>query len=73
MPLRAIFRTGLLGTSRLEAFSDCVQAVALTLLVLDVKLPPNLKDDSAIWAAMAHVAPMLAAWAGEMWSCSRRP
>jgi len=61
--LRPIFRTGPLGTARLEAFSDCVLAVAITLLVLDVKLPSDLKDDAGIWAALGHIAPILAAWA----------
>jgi uncharacterized membrane protein len=60
---RAIFRTGSLATARLEAFSDGVLAVAGTLLVLNVKLPPGLKDDAAIWTALGHIAPMLAAWA----------
>jgi uncharacterized membrane protein len=60
---RAIFRTGPLGTGRLEAFSDGVLAVVATLLVLDVRLPPNLKDDASIWIALGHIAPILAAWA----------
>jgi uncharacterized membrane protein len=60
---RTIFRTGPLKTPRLEAFSDGVLAVASTLLVLNIKLSPGLKDDNAIWAGFGHIAPMLAAWA----------
>ncbi len=37
-------------TSRLEAFSDGVFAVAITLLVLNIKIPPdNLPDDLHLW------------------------
>jgi uncharacterized membrane protein len=35
-------------TGRVEAFSDGVFAVAITLLVLNIKLPPNL-DDAHLW------------------------
>lgn len=50
------------STSRVEAFSDSVIAVAITLLVLDVKLPAGLMDNAAIWAALAHLTPVLLAW-----------
>jgi len=62
MARSSIFRTGPLGAGRLEAFSDGVIAVAITLLVLDVKLPVGLKDDVAIWAAVLHIAPVLLSW-----------
>jgi uncharacterized membrane protein len=61
-PGRSIFRTGALPTSRVEAFSDGVLAVVITLLVLDVKLPAGLTTDAALWAAVIHIAPVLAAW-----------
>lgn len=57
-----IFRTERLETNRVEAFSDGVIAVAITLLVLDVKLPEGLDDNAAIWAALQHNVPVLGAW-----------
>jgi uncharacterized membrane protein len=57
-----IFRTGPLPIGRVEAFSDGVIAVAITLLVLEVKLPADLMTDAALWAAIIHIAPVLAAW-----------
>jgi hypothetical protein len=35
------------GTERVEAFSDCVFAIAITLLILDVKVPHFLERVSA--------------------------
>jgi uncharacterized membrane protein len=61
-PSRRIFRTGALPTGRIEAFSDGVLAVVITLLVLDVKLPAGLTTDAALWAAIIRIAPVLAAW-----------
>ena len=57
-----IFRTGSLPTSRVEAFSDGVLAVVITLLVLEVKVPSNLIDDAALWSALRGLAPVIAAW-----------
>ena len=66
-------------TGRLEAFSDGVFAVAITLLVLNIKipgidLPPSkLPDDTNLWQALRDEWPMLAAYAtsfatiGIMW------
>jgi len=51
-----------LTTERVEAFSDGVLAVALTLLVLELKLPPGLGNEAELWAAVAHLAPSFAAW-----------
>jgi TMEM175 potassium channel family protein len=62
-PRAAIFRTGPLSTTRVEAFSDGVLAVVITLLVLEVKLPSDLQTDTALWAAIRQLAPVLAAWA----------
>jgi len=57
-----IFTTGLLSTARVEAFSDGVLAVAITLLVLDVKPPGHVQSDAELWRALWHLAPALAAW-----------
>ena len=66
-------------TGRLEAFSDGVFAVAITLLVLNIRipgidLPPSkLPDDTNLWQALLNEWPMLAAYAtsfatiGVMW------
>lgn len=63
MAAPSIFRTGPLATGRVEAFSDGVIAVAITLLVLEVKLPPGLQDEAALWSALIKITPVLAAWA----------
>jgi uncharacterized membrane protein len=66
-------------TGRLEAFSDGVFAVAITLLVLNIRipgidLPPSkLPDDTNLWRALLDEWPMLAAYGtsfatiGVMW------
>src|SRR5438105_9873744 len=66
-------------TSRIEAFSDGVFAVAITLLVLNIKIPgidlpsSNLPDDTHLWQALLNEWPMLAAYGtsfatiGVMW------
>ncbi len=66
-------------TGRLEAFSDGVFAVAITLLVLNIKIPgidlpsSNLPDDTHLWQALLNEWPMLAAYGtsfatiGVMW------
>ena len=66
-------------TGRLEAFSDGVFAVAITLLVLNIKIPgidvpsSQLPDDTHLWPALLNEWPMLAAYAtsfatiGVMW------
>ena len=66
-------------TSRLEAFSDGVFAVAITLLVLNIKIPgidlpsSKLPDDTNLWPALLNEWPMLAAYGtsfatiGVMW------
>ncbi|MBV9614240.1 MAG: DUF1211 domain-containing protein [Ktedonobacteraceae bacterium] len=66
-------------TGRTEAFSDGVFAVAITLLVLNIKIPgldlspSNLPNDSQLWILLRNELPMFAAYAtsfatiGVMW------
>ncbi len=66
-------------TGRTEAFSDGVFAVAITVLVLNIKIPGldlspgNLPDDARLWSLLLNEWPMLAAYAtsfatiGVMW------
>jgi len=50
--------------SRLEAFCDGVFAIAITLLVIDVKLPSSVEITStaAFWSALLHTAPSIVAF-----------
>ncbi len=52
------------SNSRLEAFCDGVFAIALTLLVIDIKLPSTLSitSNSEFWDALAHMAPTVFAF-----------
>ena len=66
-------------TGRLEAFSDGVFAVAITLLVLNIKIPAidvpssQLPGDAELWRKLGEEWPMLAAYVtsfatiGVMW------
>jgi uncharacterized membrane protein len=44
-------------TARIEAFSDGVFAVAITLLVLDIKVPPVSPASSPLAILLAHQWP----------------
>ena len=51
-------------TNRLEAFSDGVFAVAITLLVLNIKVPGldspgELLDDTHVWQALLNEWPLV--------------
>lgn len=50
------------GPERLVGLSDAVYAIAMTLLVLDVTIPPSL-DEAGFEAALAGVWPSLGAYA----------
>jgi uncharacterized membrane protein len=60
----ARFKRGHLHLTRLEAFSDAVFAIVVTLLVLELKLPP-LKDHASV-SELAHqlveLAPKFLGW-----------
>jgi uncharacterized membrane protein len=52
------------SNSRLEAFCDGVFAIALTLLVIDIKLPStvSITSNSEFWDALVHMAPTVFAF-----------
>lgn len=51
-------------SSRLEAFCDGVFAIALTLLIIDIKLPSTEKINTTadFWLALKHTAPSIFAF-----------
>lgn len=55
---------GVIARHRLEAFSDGIYAVAVTLLVLELRVPelPTGADDAALVGAVAHLLPKVITW-----------
>jgi uncharacterized membrane protein len=53
-----------LAKHRVEALNDGIYAVAMTLLVLELKIPESarLDDEAAFVAQLAHLAPKFVAW-----------
>ncbi|HLQ66354.1 MAG TPA: TMEM175 family protein [Candidatus Limnocylindrales bacterium] len=53
-------------TGRVEAFSDGVFAIAITLLVLEFKVPHRsiAPNDAALWASLRHLWPSFIAFIG---------
>jgi len=49
-------------TARIEAFSDGVFAIAITLLVLDLKVPRELHEGQTLRSALAHQWPAYVAF-----------
>src|SRR5580693_5887341 len=63
------------GVERLEAFSDGVFSIAITLLVLEIHVPPmDAAGSGGLWRALAEQWPSYAAYAlsfaiiGIMWA-----
>src|SRR6185295_4961514 len=50
--------------TRLAAFCDGVFAIALTLLIIDIKLPPaeSIESTAALWRALGHLMPSVFAF-----------
>ncbi len=50
--------------SRLEAFCDGVFAIALTLLIIEIKLPStvDIQNTADFWHALGHIAPSIFAF-----------
>jgi uncharacterized membrane protein len=53
---------GAAETGRIEAFSDGVFAIAMTLLVLDIKVPHDIAPPSSLLQALAHQWPVYLAF-----------
>ena len=49
---------------RLETFCDGVFAIALTLLIIDIKIPSteNISTTAELWLALEHLAPSIFAF-----------
>ncbi len=59
------------GTTRVEAFSDGVFAIAITLLILEIKVP-HAGPEEHIWTALVGLWPSYLAFLLSffvIWSC----
>jgi uncharacterized membrane protein len=53
--------TGSNANARLEVFCDGVFAIALTLLIIDIKIPPGIENSADLWRALAGIGrPLMA-------------
>ncbi|MGR7001236.1 TMEM175 family protein [Yinghuangia aomiensis] len=52
---------GVNETGRVEAFSDGVFAIAITLLILEIKVP-EVEPGQSLWGALGHLWPSYAAY-----------
>ncbi len=60
---REIFRTGHAERNRVEAFSDGVLAIVITILVLEVRVPAHVEGgDAELWYALAQRVPVIFSW-----------
>ena len=60
--IRRLFHSGQADTDQIEAFSDGVLVIVITLLVLEITPPTVPGGDAELWRAVAHLLPMIAAW-----------
>jgi uncharacterized membrane protein len=49
-------------TGRIEAFSDAIFAFAITLLILDIKVPHGADSNTGLWSALVEQWPTFAAY-----------
>jgi uncharacterized membrane protein len=50
------------GIERIGALSDGVVAIAITLLILEIKIPSHVTDGAVLWAQLKDQTPELTAW-----------
>jgi len=64
MSLSPKFSSWKFEKTRLEAFSDGVFAIIITLLVLELKIPPlpPMADSAGLWDALKEIMPVLLSW-----------